>query len=233
MKSFEYRNHTKIIFGEGALGRLADELKFCEKNILLAYGKGAIKRQGIYDEIIKILADCGKNVTELSGIMPNPTAAKVREGVALCKENDVDFILAVGGGSVIDCCKAIAVGAVLKEDFWDILYTKREKAPKALRIGTVLTMVGTGSEMNGTAVITNDELKIKASFGSPYVYPMFSILDPTFTYSLPRYQMVSGICDIMSHLMELYFSGEDDNVSDDLNEALMKSIAKNARIAVK
>lgn len=233
MKSFKFRNHTRIVFGEGALLQLTDELRSCEKNILLAYGKGAIKREGIYDAIFKILADCGKNVTELSGIMPNPTANKVREGVALCKENNIDFILAVGGGSVIDCCKAIAVGAVVEEDFWEVLYKKHNKVPKALRIGTVLTMVGTGSEMNDSAVITNEEIKVKAAFYSPYVFPMFSILDPTFTYSLPKYQLVSGVCDILSHLMEQYFSGEDDNVSDDLNEALMKSIVKNARIAVK
>ncbi len=233
MKSFRFRNHTKIVFGEGALDELADELRSCEKNILFAYGKGSIKREGIYDTIIKTLVDCGKNVTELSGIMPNPTATKVREGVKLCKDNNIDFILAVGGGSVIDCCKAIAVGAVTEEDFWDVLYNKHDKAPKALRLGTVLTMVGTGSEMNDSGVITNEELKVKAAFYSPYVFPMFSILDPTLSYSLPKYQMVSGICDIMSHLMEQYFSGEDDNVSDDLNEALMKSIVKNARIAVK
>lgn len=232
MNKFEFRNHTRIIFGEGALNKLAGVLKSCEKNVLLAYGKSAIKKEGIYDAVMKILLDCGKNVTELSGIMPNPTATKVREGVALCKENNVNLILAVGGGSVIDCCKAIAVGSVIEEDFWDALYTKHNDTPKALRIGTVLTMVGTGSEMNGSAVITNEELKIKAGFHSPYVYPMFSILDPTYTYSLPKYQMVSGICDIMSHLMEQYFSGTDDNVSDDLNEALMKSIVKNARIAV-
>ncbi|MFB0920524.1 MAG: iron-containing alcohol dehydrogenase, partial [Oscillospiraceae bacterium] len=162
MKSFRFRNHTKIVFGEGALDSLADELRSCERNILFAYGKGSIKREGIYDAIIKILVDCGKNVTELSGIMPNPTAEKVREGVKLCKENNIDFILAVGGGSVIDCCKAIAVGAVVDEDFWDVLYKKRDTTPKALRIGTVLTMVGTGSEMNDSAVITNGELKVKA-----------------------------------------------------------------------
>ena len=232
MNNFVYRNHTKIIFGEGALEKLAGELKTCEKNILFAYGKGAIKREGIYDAVMKILADCGKNVTELSGIMPNPTAEKVREGVALCKANNVNFILAVGGGSVIDCCKAIAVGAVVEDDFWELLYKQHKSTPKALPIGTVLTMVGTGSEMNGNAVITNEAIKVKAGFYSPYVYPMFSILDPTYTFSLPKYQMVSGICDIMSHLMEQYFSGTDDNVSDDLNEALMKSIVKNARIAI-
>jgi len=233
MKSFVYYNPTKIIFGEGAIGKLASELKNCGDNVLLAYGKGAIKREGIYDAVIKILADSGKKVTELPGIMPNPTAAKAREGIDLCKRNKVDFILAVGGGSVIDCCKAIAVGALIKEDFWDVLYTKRKLAGKALPIGTVLTMVGTGSEMNGNAVITNEEIKIKAGFYSPAVFPKFSILDPTYTYSLPTYQMVSGICDIMSHLMEQYFSGKDDNVSDDLNEALMKSIIKNTRVAVK
>lgn len=232
MNSFEYVNPTKIIFGEGAIKQLPRALEACGKNVLLAYGKGAIKKEGIYDAVIKILADAGKNVTELSGIMPNPTAAKVREGVALCKENKVDFILAVGGGSVIDCSKAIAVGSLLEEDFWEFLYTKGARATKALPIGAVLTMVGTASEMNGFAVITNDEITVKAGFFSPLVYPKFSILDPTYTYSLPKYQMVSGICDILSHLMEAYFSGEDDNVSDDLNEALVKSIVKNARIAV-
>jgi len=232
MKSFEYANPTKIIFGEGAIQKLPRALETCGKNVLLAYGKGAIKKAGIYDTIINMLADAGKTVTELTGIMPNPTAAKVREGVALCKENKVDFILAVGGGSVIDCCKAIAVGSLLEEDFWEVLYTRGELAVKALPIGAVLTMVGTASEMNGFAVITNDDITVKSGFFSPAAYPKFSILDPTYTYSLPKYQMVSGICDILSHLMEAYFSGEDDNVSDDLNEALMKSIIKNARIAV-
>ena len=233
MKKFEYCNPTKIIFGEGAIDKLSSELCNYGDNILLAYGKNSIKREGIYDAVIKLLADCGKNVTEISGIMSNPTAAKVREGVALCKEKNIDFILAVGGGSVIDCCKAIAIGAKTNEDFWDVLYVKKTAVLDALPLGTVLTMVGTGSEMNNKAVITNEELKIKMGFASPAAYPKFSILDPTYTYSLPKYQMVSGICDIMSHLMEQYFSGDDDNVSDDMNEALMKSTIKNARIAIK
>ena len=233
MKSFDFCNPTKIIFGEGALKKLGQELETCGNNVLLAYGKGSIKKEGIYDDVRKILSDSGKTVTELSGIMPNPTAAKTREGIALCKENKVDFILAVGGGSVIDCCKAIAIGSLIEEDFWDAFFTEQRIAKKAIPIGAVLTMVGTASEMNGSAVITNEELKIKDSFTLSVAYPKFSILDPTYTYSLPQYQMVSGICDVISHLMEQYLSGTDDNVSDDLNEALLKSIVKNARIAVK
>lgn len=233
MNSFIFCNPTRIYFGEGAIENLAKEMEKCGKNVLLAYGKGAIKKEGIYDGIVDILKSCGKNVTEFSGVMPNPTAAKVREGIALCRDGKIDFILAVGGGSVIDCCKAVAVGSRLDGDFWEELYTKRIAAHEAIPLGTVLTMTGTGSEMNSTAVITNEELKFKASFSSEAAAPKFSILDPTYTYSLPKYQMVSGICDIMSHLMEQYFSGTDDNVSDDLNEALMRSIVKNARTAVK
>lgn len=232
MENFEFHNSTRIIFGEGSLEKLAEAIKPCAKNVLLAYGKGSIKKEGIYDAVMKILLEAGKNVKELSGIMPNPTAAKVREGVKLCKDNKVGLILAVGGGSVLDCCKAIAVGSVIEEDFWDYMYRDGKVATNPLPMGAVLTMVGTGSEMNGFGVITNEEIKVKAGFFSPFVYPQFSILDPTYTYSLPKYQMVSGICDILSHLMEQYFSGTEDNVSDDLNEALMKSIVKNARIAV-
>lgn len=233
MKNFNFCNPTKIIFGEGSLKKLAGELKNCGNNVLLAYGKGAIKKEGIYDAVMKILSESGKTVTELSGIMPNPTAAKTREGIVLCKENKVDFILAVGGGSVIDCCKAIAAGSLIEEDFWDEFFTQHKPIKKALPIGTVLTMVGTASEMNGSAVITNENIKIKGSFTSNAVFPVFSILDPAYTFTLPQYQMVSGICDVLSHIMEQYFSGTDDNVSDDLSEALMKSIVKNTRIAVK
>lgn len=232
MNSFEFQNPTKIIFGEGAIETLARELAPFGQRVLLVYGKGAIRREGIYDAALNQLKAAGKEVFELSGVMPNPTAEKVREGIALCKEHGLDFILAVGGGSVIDCCKAIAVGALLEDDFWEVLFNRRLTAEKALPLGTVLTMSGTASEMNGTAVITNEEEKRKASFTAAAVYPRFSILDPTYTYSLPTYQMVSGVCDVLSHLMEQYFSGEDDNVSDELNEALQRSIIKNARIAL-
>ncbi len=232
MNSFEFQNPTKIIFGEGAIEKLAGELAFFGGRVLLVYGKGAIRREGIYDAALNQLKAAGKEVFELSGVMPNPTAEKVREGIALCKAHQIDFILAVGGGSVIDCCKAIAAGALLEDDFWAVLFNRRLTAEKALPLGTVLTMSGTASEMNGTAVITNAEEKRKASFTAAAVYPRFSILDPTYTYSLPTDQLVSGVCDVLSHLMEQYFSGEDDNLSDELNEALQRSVIKNARIAL-
>lgn len=232
MKSFVFENPTKIIFGEGVINQLDDELKLYGDDVLLCYGKGAIKKEGIYDKIMKILSDCGKTVTELSGIMPNPTLTKVREGMELCRKENIDFILAVGGGSVIDCAKAIAAGSFMKGDVWEELFMRKNGPEKAIPVGAVLTMVGTGSEMNGNAVITNEERKIKAGCGHKAGFPKFALLDPTFTYSLPKYQMVSGICDIMSHLMEQYFSGTDDNVSDDMSEALLKSTVKNARVAV-
>lgn len=212
---------------------LAGELKTCGNNVLLAYGKGSIKKEGIYDAVVKILSDCGKNVTEFSGIMPNPTLAKVRDGIDLCRNNNIDFILAVGGGSVIDCCKAVAVGSVSDGDVWEELFVNKTAAQKAITLGAILTMVGTGSEMNSNAVITNEEQKIKCGCGHKAFFPRFSILDPTYTYTLPQYQMVSGICDVMSHIMEQYFSGTDDNVSDELSEALIKSVVKNAIIAAK
>lgn len=232
MNSFSFYNPTRIYFGEGAIENLNGELKKIGQNVLLAYGKGAIKREGIYDSVVKVLAECNKHVTEFSGIMANPTAAKVREGIKLCKENNIDFILAVGGGSTIDCCKAVAAGCKLEGDFWEEIFIKGIVPRDALPLGTILTMSGTASEMNGNSVITNEELKIKDSFASRATYPKFSILDPSYTYSLPQYQMVSGICDVMSHIMEQYFSGSDDNVSDDLSEALMKSVIKNAKIAI-
>ena len=233
MESFVFYNPTKIIFGERAINMLAGELKTCGNNVLLAYGKGSIKKEGIYDAVVKILSDCGKNVTEFSGIMPNPTLAKVRDGIDLCRNNNIDFILAVGGGSVIDCCKAVAVGSVSDGDVWEELFVNKTAAQKAITLGAILTMVGTGSEMNSNAVITNEEQKIKCGCGHKAFFPRFSILDPTYTYTLPQYQMVSGICDVMSHIMEQYFSGTDDNVSDELSEALIKSVVKNAIIAAK
>jgi len=232
MNRFVFQNPTKIIFGEGALAQLSPELDNFGKNVLFAYGMGAIKREGLYDRVRKSLADCGKSVTELPGIMPNPTLSKVREGMELCRANGVEFVLAVGGGSVIDCAKAVAAGSLMENDVWEELFVKKNAPKRTLPVGTVLTMAGTGSEMNANAVITNEELGIKCGCGHKAGFPKFSILDPSFTYSLPKYQMVSGICDILSHLMEQYFSGADDNISDDIAEALMRSTVKNARIAV-
>ncbi|MCD7950830.1 MAG: iron-containing alcohol dehydrogenase [Erysipelotrichaceae bacterium] len=213
---------------------LYDELKNYGRNILLVYGGGSIKKNGIYDSIIKILNDLNKNVFEVSGVMPNPTVEKLYEGAKVAKENDVDFILAVGGGSVCDYSKAVSVSAYCEEDPWDKYYLRMEDVDnKIIPEGCVLTMVGTGSEMNGGAVITNHAQKLKIGHVfSDNVFPKFSILNPIFTYSVPRYQMVAGFFDIMSHILGQYFSGTDDNTSDYIAEGLMKSLINSSRVAI-
>ena len=229
-----YSNPTKLYFGENALDNLKNELKNYGKNIQLIYGKSSIKKIGLYDEIIKILKDCGKNVFEDSGVMPNPTYDKVKEGVQIARENNVDFLLAVGGGSVIDYAKAVAVAVKCSDDAWDKYFVRMEEVDnEILPIGAVLTMVGTGSEMNGGSVITNTEsnLKIARVFGEEN-YPKFAILNPVLTYSVPKYQMIAGFFDIMSHIMEQYFSDFDDNTTDYICEGLMKSLINSSRIAV-
>lgn len=229
MKSFEFRNPVKIIFEIDAIERLHEEIKDYH-NILLVYGGGSIKRTGVYDRVIKELG--GKNVLELSGIVPNPETGKVYEGVEICRKHDIDFILAVGGGSVIDTVKAISSAVYLDGDFWQKLYINHEDIERALPFGTILTMVGTGSEMNSGGVITNPDVKIKCSYGNKLLFPQFSLLDPTLTYTVPREQMVSGIIDMFSHLMETYFSlPDEDNVSDSIAEALMAGIIRNAKAA--
>ncbi len=231
---FIFHNPTKIYFGENALDNLKEELKKYGKTVMLAYGKGAIKKIGLYDELMKIFKEANKTVIEFSGIMPNPTAAKVKEGIKLVKENNVDFILAVGGGSTMDCTKAVSMGSANNVDFWEHFYMNYNIPEKKIPFGTIVTMVGTGSEMNGGSVITNEDVKIKTGVVYPNMMPDFSILNPKYTYSLSKFQMVSGICDMMSHIMEQYFSQTDeDNVSDDLSEALMKNIIRNAYICVK
>ncbi|NME83191.1 iron-containing alcohol dehydrogenase [Clostridium sp. SM-530-WT-3G] len=232
---FTYYNPTKIHFGKSALEKLSEELKNYGDTIMLAYGKGAIKRTGLYDKIIAVLNESGKKVVELSGIMPNPTYEKVMEGAKLVKENNVGLILAVGGGSTIDCAKAISVSAYCEGDAWEKYWIKNEPVDnKIVAVGSILTMAGTGSEMNGGSVITNEETKVKNGrvFPEP-VYPKFSILNPEYTYTVPQYQMVSGIFDIMSHLMEAYFSGEDDNTTDYMIEGVLRSVINSAKVAVK
>ena len=231
---FNYYNPTKIYFGKTALSNLGNELDNYGKNILLLYGKNSIKKIGLYDEVVKILADCGKNVVELSGIKSNPSYAQVLEGARLVKENAVDLILAVGGGSVIDCAKAISLSAYATGDPWQRYWIDFEKVDnKIVPVGTILTMAGTASEMNGGSVITNEEVTIKTGrVYPPEVNPKFSILNPEFTYSVPKHQMVSGIFDIMSHLMEQYFSGEDDNTTDYIIEGVMLSLINSARKAI-
>lgn len=203
--------------------------------ILLAYGGGSIKRNGVYDEVTGILAGAGKTIVEFSGIMPNPTYAKVQEGAKLARENDVDMILAVGGGSVMDCCKAASLAARYDGDIWNDLWEHPgviEGEP--LPLGVIVTVAGTGSECNGGAVITNEKKKVKTGRDYPQLNPQFALMDPVYTYSVPVRQMVSGGFDILSHMMETYFSEPNkDNVSDDITEALMKSVIRNLRTAIK
>ena len=231
---FTYYNPTKIHFGKEAMSKLPSELNNFGKNILLLYGKNSIKKSGLYDEVLKILKECDKNIIEHSGIKPNPSYSQVLEGGRLVRENNIDLILAVGGGSVIDCAKAISVSAYAKGDPWQRYWIDFEEVDNVIvPVGSILTMTGTASEMNGGSVITNEEVMIKTGrvYGTE-VYPRFSILNPEFTYTVPKIQMVSGIFDIMSHLMEQYFSGEDDNTTDYVIEGVMKSLINSAKKAV-
>lgn len=232
--NFTYSNPTKLYFGENALDNLASELKNFGKNVLFCYGGGSIKKNGIYDKVVKILNECGKTIIEDGGVMPNPTSEKLVDGCKKAREGKADFILAVGGGSVCDYAKAVSVSVHCNEDPWDKYYLRMEDADnEIIPVGCVLTMVGTGSEMNGGSVITNHEQKLKIGhvFGDN-VFPKFSILNPTFTYTLPKYQMVAGFYDIMSHILEQYFSGEDDNTSDYIMEGLLKSLIHSSKIAI-
>ncbi|GKU24261.1 iron-containing alcohol dehydrogenase [Clostridium folliculivorans] len=233
--NFSYSNPTKLYFGEDSLNFLNEELPKYGKNVLLVYGGGSIKSTGLYDNIVKILKENGKDVFEDAGVMPNPTVEKLYEGSKRAKDNNVDLILAVGGGSVCDYAKAVSVSAYCEEDPWDKYYLRMEDVDnKIIPVGCVLTMVGTGSEMNGGSVITNHATKLKIGhvFGEN-VFPKFSILNPVLTYTVPQYQMVAGFFDIMSHILEQYFSNEDDNTSDYIMEGLLKSLIHSSRIAVK
>ena len=232
--NFIYHNPTKLYFVEDSLSNLKTELANYGKNILFVYGGGSIKKSGLYDEIIAILNDCGKNVAEVAGVMPNPTSDKLNEGVAIAREHKTDFILAVGGGSVCDYSKAVSVSIHCDDDPWEKYYIRFEEPTcKIVPVGCVLTMAGTGSEMNGGSVITNHKAKLKIGHVfSDDVMPKFSILNPRYTMTLPKYQMVAGIYDILNHICEQYFSGEDDNTSDYISEGLMKSLIHASRIAV-
>lgn len=234
--NFRYCNPTALYFGDNALDYLDDELTKYGENVVLVYGGGSIKKNGIYDEVIEKLKKNGKQVAEIAGVMPNPTLAKLYEGIDIARKHQANFILAVGGGSVCDYAKALSVSIHCDEDPWDKYYLKfEEPVCEIVPVGCVLTMVGTGSEMNAGAVITNTEQKMKIGhvFASEDVMPKFSILNPTYTLTLPHYQMVSGIYDIFNHICEQYFSGEDDNTSDYISEGLMKSLIHSSRIANK
>lgn len=231
--TFSYVNPTKLYFGEDALDSLHGELARYGDRVLLAYGGGSIKKTGLYDEVRGILARCGKEVFEVPGVMPNPTVEKLLEGCAVARDNDVDLILAVGGGSTVDYAKAVSVSAWCDEDPWEKYFARLEEPEnRIIPVGSVLTMTGTGSEMNGGSVITNRATKQKIGhvFGEE-VFPRFAVLNPRLTFTVPRYQMVAGIFDIMSHILEQYFSGDDDNTSDYLAEGLMRSLVHSSRIA--
>ena len=231
---FTFYNPTKIYFGKNAIDNLETELKNYGKNILLVYGKASIKKIGLYDTVIKALKNTDKNIVELSGIKSNPTYNQMMEGARLVRENNVDLILAVGGGSVIDCSKAISVSAYCEGDPWQKYWVDFEElSNKTVPVASILTMVGTASEMNAGSVITHEEQMIKEGrVFTPEQNPKFSILNPEYTYSVPKIQMVSGIFDAMSHLMEQYFSGDDDNTSDYVIEGVMKSLINSARVAI-
>ena len=236
MNNFIFENSTKVYFGKSCVKEyLLCELKNYGNTIMLAYGGGSIKKNGIYDEVAEILKKSKKRVVEFSGIMANPTYEKVLEGAKFAKEEKVDMILGIGGGSVMDCCKAISVAAKYDGNVWANFWERPGVFDfEPLPLGVIVTVVGTGSECNGGAVITNEELKVKTGRDYPKCNPKFALLDPTYTYSVSKFQMVSGAFDILSHIMETYFGAPDEsNVSDDISEALMKNVIANIREAIK
>ncbi|WP_156290144.1 iron-containing alcohol dehydrogenase [Oceanobacillus salinisoli] len=229
MENFTYHNPTKLIFGKGQLDALPKEVQAHGKKVLMVYGGGSIKRNGIYDNVLKKLAEIDAEVFELPGVEPNPRISTVRKGVEICKSEGIDFILAVGGGSTIDCTKAIAVGAKTDVDMWDVV-TKKEKATDALPFGTVLTLAATGSEMNAGSVITNWEINEKHGWGAaPYTFPQFSILDPEHTMTVPRDQTIYGMVDMMSHVLEHYFHQTTNTpIQDRFCEGILNTVIETA-----
>ena len=228
--NFTYENPTRVHFGKEALDSLAEELKHYGPKVMLTYGGGSIKRNGIYDKVMKVLHDAGKTVIEEGGVMPNPDIEKVLEGAKLARRENVDMILAVGGGSTSDYAKAVAASAWQEQDVWQYYFKEHHPCDcRWIPVGVVLTMAGTGSEMNSGSVISShrEEQKLFDYFRNPD----FAILNPEFTYSVPEYQMVAGIYDIMSHILEQYLSGNDDNTSDYIAEGLMRSLIVSSRKA--
>lgn len=223
MRNFNFDSVTKILFGEGKVVEIIPEIKAKGSRVLLAYGGGSIKKNGLYNQIVDLLKSNGVEFAELGGIQPNPRISSVREGVRLCREHKLDFILAVGGGSVLDCCKAIAAGVPYKGDAWDFMM-QRARIENPLPIGTILTLAATGSEMNGSAVISNDETLEKRAMWSNSLRPVFSVLDPTYTYSVNKWHTAAGVTDILSHIFELYFTPDTGTfVQDAIAEALMRT----------
>lgn len=228
MNPFVFQNPTKLIFGKDQNSALANEVKNYGENVLLVYGGGSIKRNGLYDQVIGQLKEAGAAVTELAGVEPNPRLTTVQKGIDLCHEHNIDLILAVGGGSVIDASKAIAVGAKFDGNIWDVI-TKKAEATGALPLGTVLTLAATGSEMNAGSVVTNWEINEKVGWSSPFSYPKFSILDPKNTVTVPEDQTVYGMVDMMTHVMEAYFhKAENTPLQDRIMESILLTVMETA-----
>ena len=234
MNNFIYENKTKVYFCQGCVKEfLTCLVKDCD-TVMMAYGQGSVKRNGIYDEVLNILMKAGKNIVEFPGIMPNPTYGKVMEGVRLAREGQVQMILGIGGGSVMDCAKAVALAAGCRGDAWENYWARKGIIDfDPIPTGMIPTTAGTGSECNGATVITHEKRKIKTGYDYPKCSPRFALMDPVYTYSVPKEQMVAGAFDSLSHIMETYFSEPDEqNVSDELAEALMRNIIRNMRMAV-
>lgn len=226
MENFVYYNPTQLIFGRGQLAHLEDKAKQLGSTVLLVYGGGSIKRSGLYDKVVSLLQAAGNRVLELPGVEPNPRLGTVQKGIDLCRAEGVDWILAVGGGSVIDAAKAVAVGVPYEGNVWDF-YTRKAVAEKALPLGTVLTLAATGSEMNRGSVVTNWDTQEKHGAGT--TFPTFSILDPENTFSVPRDQTIYGISDILSHVFEQYFTHTSEiPLQTRFAEAIMKTVIENA-----
>jgi len=229
LRNFTYYNPTKLIFGRGTVEKLRDEVPKYGNKVLLVYGGGSIKKNGLYDQVVGILNDIGANIYEVSGVEPNPRISTVRRGIDICKKEGIEFLLAVGGGSVIDCTKAIAAGSKYDGDAWDIVI-KKAPVTDALPFGTILTLAATGSEMNSGSVITNWETNEKYGWGSPLVFPKFSILDPVNTFTVPKNQTVYGIVDMMAHTLEHYFHlDENTPFQDRMCESLLQTVMETAR----
>ncbi len=231
MNNFVFHNPVTVYFGTGEIQRIGTLIAPYGKNVLLVYGKSSIKRMGLYDTVLKLLTEADLQVFELSGIDPNPRIESVREGGAMCKKHNIDFVLAVGGGSVIDAAKGIAAAALYDGDPWDF-YSYKAQAEGALPLGTVLTLAATGSEMNRGSVVTNFATKEKNGWGCAYTYPQFSILDPTYTFTVSKHQTGCGIVDSLTHVYELYFSTNKAHLNDRICEAIMKTVVHYGPIAI-
>lgn len=234
MLDFDYAVSTKVLFGRNKIERLGLELSPYGKSVLFVYGGGSIKKTGLYDMVTLMFQKNRMLYFELAGVKPNPSITSVRDGIRLCRKHDIGFILAVGGGSVIDCAKAVAAGVCYQGELWDLFLQGDSKITQALPIGTVLTITGTGSEMNGNAVITNEFTKQKLAIHRDVLRPRFTILDPSLTFTVPKEHTSAGVVDIMSHVLEQYFSPSHDTfVQDRISEALLKTVIQYGPLALK